>query len=247
MIDALNFLLNNPLGGGGGGGGSVAIAGVGFEEYEVVGSIIKGETRQFSYVVPEGATNLRFTLQMGSGDADLYILYNQPFDPNDPFASHWSSTSGGSTSEIVNLPTPEPGVYNVTIDAYEDVTRVMLRVECDPILAPARSRVLPVVDLGTTVIPETFTHVFVQLPATGDITLRLPPPTQHSVLTIIVDSAATPALAGIGSRIKVNGHNGADVSCSKGTGTSVILPFEMTYTALVMNGVWFVVDADLPF
>lgn len=75
----------------------------------------KGQESHFQIEVPEGATNLAFTLSGGSGDADLYVRFGSKATEND-----WDQRPyKNGNSESVSIAEPQPGTYFVMLRAYQ--------------------------------------------------------------------------------------------------------------------------------
>jgi xanthomonalisin len=78
--------------------------------------------------VPSGATNLKFQITGGSGDADLYVRLNSA-----PTTSSYSCRpylSGNNESCTWSAPTP--GTYHVRIRAYTTFSGVTLTPSFTP-------------------------------------------------------------------------------------------------------------------
>jgi vibriolysin len=73
-----------------------------------------GGMKFFKLDVPTGASNLRFVLAGGTGDADLYVRRGSR-----PELSVFDCRSWGSTNaESCTFPQPAPGTYHVMLNAY---------------------------------------------------------------------------------------------------------------------------------
>jgi len=79
---------------------------------------ISGETKQelhYTIDVPEGATNLAFTLAGGSGDADLYVRFASKATEKD-----WDKRPyKNGNSELVSITEPKVGIYYVMLRGYQ--------------------------------------------------------------------------------------------------------------------------------
>jgi PKD repeat protein len=111
--------------GGGGGGGTTLTNGV-----PVTGLAASSGnwTSDYTLVVPSGATNLKFQISGGSGDADLYVRLNSA-----PTTSSYSCRpylSGNNESCTWSAPTP--GTYHVRIRAYTTFSGVTLTPSFTP-------------------------------------------------------------------------------------------------------------------
>lgn len=104
---------------GGGGGGTTLANGV-----PVSGlSAAKGKwTADYTLVVPAGATNLKFQISGGSGDADMYVRLNAA-----PTTSSYSCRPYlTGNSESCTWAAPSAGTYHVKIRAYAAFSGVTL-------------------------------------------------------------------------------------------------------------------------
>lgn len=74
-------------------------------------------TKMFTFVVPTGATNLKFTMSGGTGDADLYTKLGSA-----PTTTSYLAKSEGSTnSELITVASPTAGTYYLLANAYSAV------------------------------------------------------------------------------------------------------------------------------
>ncbi|NTX10939.1 M4 family metallopeptidase [Myxococcus sp. CA051A] len=73
-----------------------------------------GNQKFFNLTVPAGATNLKFTLAGGTGDADLFVRFG-----SQPSSSTYDCKSeSSSNTETCTITTAQAGVYHVLISAY---------------------------------------------------------------------------------------------------------------------------------
>lgn len=104
---------------GGGGGGADAL------ENGVAVTGLAGATGSeivYTLEVPEGATDLEFQISGGSGDADLYVLYEQ-----EPSSSQFDCRPYLSgNNESCQFPTPQAGTYYVKLIGYSAYSGVNL-------------------------------------------------------------------------------------------------------------------------
>jgi len=109
-------------GGGGGGGGSTggpltngtAVTGI---NQPTVGSSVN-----YTLVVPAGATNLKFVMSGGTGDADMYVKFGSA--PTDTVYDCRPYVSGNA--ETCTIATAQAGTYYVNLKAYSSFTGVSL-------------------------------------------------------------------------------------------------------------------------
>ncbi|MBH9576724.1 endonuclease [Inhella proteolytica] len=85
-------------------------------------SATKGSTRDFSLVVPAGATALSFKLSGGTGDADLYVRRG-----SQATTSSYDCLSNGSTNaETCSFASPSAATYYVRVLAYSSYSGASL-------------------------------------------------------------------------------------------------------------------------
>ncbi len=111
--------------GGGSGGGTVLSNGV-----PVSGlSAAKGKwTADYTLVVPAGASNLKFAISGGTGDADLYVRLNAA-----PTTSSYSCRPYlNGNSESCTWSAPTAGTYHVSVRAYAAFSGVTLTPSYTP-------------------------------------------------------------------------------------------------------------------
>jgi len=81
-----------------------------------------GQERFFTLDVPAGATNLRFAISGGAGDADLYVKFGAEPSVNDfdfrPFLN--------GNNETVNITNLQEGTYHVMLRAFDNFSGVSL-------------------------------------------------------------------------------------------------------------------------
>jgi vibriolysin len=78
----------------------------------------------FSVEVPEGATDLRFSMSGGTGDADLYVRYNSA-----PTTTQYNCRPFSSgNNETCTFPTPAEGTWYVMINGFSAYSGVSLVV-----------------------------------------------------------------------------------------------------------------------
>ncbi|WP_223668734.1 PKD domain-containing protein [Kangiella shandongensis] len=81
-----------------------------------------GEWLRYVMTVPEGASNLEFTISGGSGDADLYVKYG-----SEPTSSSYDCRPYQSgNEETCSFATPQAGTYHVSVHAYSSFSGVSL-------------------------------------------------------------------------------------------------------------------------
>ncbi|NVJ24224.1 MULTISPECIES: M4 family metallopeptidase [Myxococcus] len=88
----------------------------------VVTSGTRGAKKYFRGEVPEGATNLRFALSGGTGDADLYVRFGTP--PTTSLYDCRPYTSGNN--EACAFATPTPGTWWVMLNGFTDYANASL-------------------------------------------------------------------------------------------------------------------------
>ena len=103
---------------GGGGGGSALGNGV-----PVTGIAGSASSQQFwTLTVPAGASNLKFTIAGGTGDADLYVRFGSA-----PTTTTYDCRPYlGGNSETCNIATAQAGTYHVMLRGYSAFTGVSL-------------------------------------------------------------------------------------------------------------------------
>ncbi|TVZ40616.1 serine protease [Alteromonadaceae bacterium 2753L.S.0a.02] len=115
---AVDELLLNGCGGGGTGGGSTLENGV-----AVTG--LSGATNSetvYSLEVPQGASNLSFTMSGGSGDADLYVRFG-----SEPTLSSYDCRPYlNGNNETCSFSAPQAGTYYVKLVGYSAYSGVTL-------------------------------------------------------------------------------------------------------------------------
>ena len=105
--------------GGGGGGGTTALT----KGVTVTGiSASTGNAVNYSLVVPAGATNLKFTMSGGTGDADMYVKFGSA--PTD--TSYDCRPYLNGNAESCTFATPQAGTYYVRLKAYSSFSGVSL-------------------------------------------------------------------------------------------------------------------------
>lgn len=81
-----------------------------------------GVEKYYSFYVPGGATSASISISGGSGDADLYVLYNGV-----PTVSQWNCRPySGSSTETCSFSYPAEGTYNIMIRGYSAYSGVSL-------------------------------------------------------------------------------------------------------------------------
>ncbi len=104
--------------GGGGGGGNVLQNGV-----AVTGlAAAKGAQLAYTMVVPAGATNLKFVISGGTGDADLYVKFGSA----PTLTSYDCRPYITGNSETCTIATAQAGTYYVMLNAYATFSGVSL-------------------------------------------------------------------------------------------------------------------------
>lgn len=87
----------------------------------------RGTELQFKLVVPQGATNLRFAMSGGTGDADIYVRFGQ--QPTQQNYDHRPYLNGNN--ETVNISNVQAGTYYVMVHAYQAYSGVTLQASFD--------------------------------------------------------------------------------------------------------------------
>ncbi len=111
VLDATN-------GGGGGGGDTVLSNGV----PKTGLAATTGNSLNYTMTVPAGASNLKFTISGGTGDADLYVKFGSA--PTDTSYDCRPYLSGNN--ETCNIATAQAGTYYVRVKAYSSYSGVSL-------------------------------------------------------------------------------------------------------------------------
>jgi serine protease len=81
-----------------------------------------GASLNYTMVVPAGATNLKFVMSGGTGDADLYVKFGSA--PTD--SSYDCRPYLGGNAETCNIATAQAGTYYVRVKAYSTFSGVSL-------------------------------------------------------------------------------------------------------------------------
>jgi Zn-dependent metalloprotease len=81
-----------------------------------------GNALSFTMVVPSGATNLKFAISGGTGDADLYVK----FGTAPSLSSYDCRPYLSGNNETCNIATAQAGTYYVMVNAYSNYTGVTL-------------------------------------------------------------------------------------------------------------------------
>jgi len=81
-----------------------------------------GASLNYTMVVPSGATNLRFVMSGGTGDADMYVKFGAA--PTDTVYDCRPYASGNS--ETCNITTAQAGTYYIRLKAYSTFSGVSL-------------------------------------------------------------------------------------------------------------------------
>jgi xanthomonalisin len=111
--------------GGGGGGGTTLSNGV---PVTGLAASTGNWTSDYTLVVPSGATNLKFQISGGTGDADLYVRLNAA-----PTTSSYTCRPYLSgNSETCTFSAPTAGTYHVSVRAYATFSGVTLTPSFTP-------------------------------------------------------------------------------------------------------------------
>jgi vibriolysin len=87
----------------------------------------RGSSAYFSVQVPEGATNLKFTMSGGTGDADLYVRFNSA-----PTTTQYNCRPYSSgNNETCSFPTPAEGTWYAMLRGFSAYSGVTLTVTWD--------------------------------------------------------------------------------------------------------------------
>ncbi|CAH9062149.1 hypothetical protein PSECIP111951_02634 [Pseudoalteromonas holothuriae] len=111
--------------------------------------VVKGETKTFTFDVPQDATNINVHMGAGTGDPDLYVK----FDDADT-TSNWDCRpyKGGNVSETCDSSSlaNTGGTYYVSVKGWTDSDNVTLTASyTDPIITP------PATNICETKAPQT--------------------------------------------------------------------------------------------
>ncbi len=121
-LDADNYLTANGCAGSGDDGGNTGSGGLNNGETVSDLSAATGSETFFTIEVPEGATDLGFVMNGGSGDADLYVKFGSA-----PTTSSYDCRPYQSgNSERCDFSSPQAGTYHVMIQAYSSYSGVSL-------------------------------------------------------------------------------------------------------------------------
>jgi PKD repeat protein len=110
---------------GGGGGGTTLSNGV---PVTGLAATTGNWTSDYTLVVPTGASNLKFVIAGGSGDADLYVQRNAA----PTTSSYLCRPYLGGNSETCTFASPTAGTYHVRINAYPTFSGVTLTPSYTP-------------------------------------------------------------------------------------------------------------------
>jgi PKD repeat protein len=110
---------------GGGGGGTTLSNGV---PVTGLAATTGNWTSDYTLVVPTGASNLKFVIAGGSGDADLYVQRNAA----PTTSSYLCRPYLGGNSETCTFASPTAGTYHVRINAYTTFSGVTLTPSYTP-------------------------------------------------------------------------------------------------------------------
>jgi xanthomonalisin len=110
---------------GGGGGGTALSNGV---PVTGLAATAGNWTSDYTLVVPSGATNLKFVIAGGSGDADLYVQLNAAPTTSSYLCRPYLS----GNSETCTFAAPTAGTYHVGIRAYATFSGVTLTPSYTP-------------------------------------------------------------------------------------------------------------------
>jgi len=105
--------------GGGGGGGTTALTN-GVAQTGIGAST--GSYMKYTLVVPAGASNLKFVMSGGTGDADMYVKFGSA--PTDTVYDCRPYVSGNA--ETCTIATAQAGTYYVNLKAYSTFSGVSL-------------------------------------------------------------------------------------------------------------------------
>lgn len=85
-----------------------------------------GQVRAYKIEVPAGSQRLRVTLDVGTGDADLYVRTGQA-----PSLSVYDCRSirGGSNNETCDIVNPDSGTYHIMVRGYSAYTATALQAD----------------------------------------------------------------------------------------------------------------------
>jgi len=86
----------------------------------------KNEKKYFSVTVPEGVTDLTFTMSGGTGDADLYVRFNAT--PGTGSGMYDCRPYKAGNAETCSFAAPQTGTWYVMLNAYLAYTGVTLKV-----------------------------------------------------------------------------------------------------------------------
>jgi Zn-dependent metalloprotease len=103
--------------GGCGGTTPPPTGGVLTKDVSVTFSAATGGSANYTFVVPSGASNLKFTMSGGTGDGDLYTkLGSAPTT-----TSYLAKSDGGTNAEVITIAAPTAGTYHLLANAYAAV------------------------------------------------------------------------------------------------------------------------------
>jgi len=171
-----------------------------------------GSWRAFSIDVPEGATNLSFTLSGGSGDADLYVR----FGAAPTLTTYDCRPYRSGNDEVCSYATPQVGTYYVGIAGYLAYSGVTLVAHYTPPPLPSLSNGVPVTNLSGA--KDTWSTVF---------TFTVPAGVQTAAVTISGGSGDADLYVKYGSPPTLTSYdcrpwsNGNDETCSLSKGSGV--------------------------
>ncbi len=79
----------------------------------------------YTFNVPAGASNLKFTTSGGTGDADLYVKFGSKPTLNS-YDCKSTNSSNSSNNEQCQIPNAQTGTYHVMVEAWSSISGVSL-------------------------------------------------------------------------------------------------------------------------
>jgi serine protease len=122
-------------------------------------SATAGDELQYFIDVPEGVTDLTFSISGGTGNADIYVKYGAQ-----PTVTDWDYRPLlAGNDETVTIATPAAGIYYIMVQAAENFSDVTLSAdytETPPVVGTTFENTwnYPIYDFGYTFSPIYVTH-----------------------------------------------------------------------------------------
>ena len=201
-----------------------------------------GSERHYYMPVPSGATNLKFEISGGTGDADLYVKFGSP-----PTTSSYDCRPYLSgNNESCTFSTPQTGTYYVMIRAYQAYSGVTLKgsysapvtpTPVPPTPTPGSNELqngVPISNLSGSLGSER--HYYMPVP-TGASNLKFEIFGGTGDADLYVKFGSPPTTSSYDCRPYLNGNNESCTFNSPQTGTYyVMIRAYRAYSGLTLKG-----------